>query len=136
MVRHALTTLYHADQRVDGFGESKHAATRYPAFSVKTTRGERSRPTALARTHRAAPRRPRALRGHGRPRPHVQLGRPRGDELGPDAVQRLGVDKARRQALAVRTAILEAYGQNGPAGGQPYTRRHRAEPRPRDGPAP
>ena len=67
MVRHALTTLYHADNRYEGFGEAKHPGTRYPSFAVKSRRGVRSTPTARshARTARldttppgpAAPRR-------------------------------------------------------------------------------
>jgi hypothetical protein len=108
MVRHALTTLYHADQRYEGFGEGKHAGTRYPSFAVKSRRGVRSMPTALARTHRAPPRRPRVLRSLP-PRRHVQLGRVRRDELAPEALRRLGVEEARRQATEIRRTILAAY---------------------------
>jgi hypothetical protein len=108
MVRHALTTLYHADQRYTGFGEAKHPGTRYPSFAVKSRRGVRSTPTALARTHRAPPQRPRSLRSLP-PRRHVQLGRVRRDELAPEALQRFGVEEARRQASEVRRPILTAY---------------------------
>ena len=108
MVRHALTTLYHADQRYTGFGEAKHSGTRYPSFAVKSRRGVRSTPTALARTHRAPPRRPRVLRSLP-PRRHVQLGRVRRDELAPEALRRLAVEEARRQASEIRKTILTAY---------------------------
>ena len=131
MVRHALSTLQKADLRIQGFGESPHANTRYPAFSVKAERGKASRPSTFAQAYRAAPRRPRLLRAVSRRRSHPRIPWPRRSELDAQSVRRLGVQGAQRELYRLRAMLAAgAPGQVPEIGSQGPSHSARAGPAP------
>ena len=109
--RHAMTALYHADQRYhSGFGAYTHP-NGHPAFEWRPDGP--SRPTHKCLVTKVPPRRPGVLRGLQSRIRHSALlaGRTvRVDELDPGYRREVGDEQALREAQEVRRQVLESLG--------------------------